>query len=126
MTESASEQAFSYKSSCVILEEKHEVIDVKIEKITREAEAALPRFRSHREARLWLKLRYGDAFELEESFVVGDDEMICYRYSLVLDREVYEKGVRQLVQGSMSDAGDFLASYQAIEVMLDGSVHVIH
>ena len=101
---------------------------MKVKKITREAEAALPKFRSHREARLWLKLRYGDALELEESFIAGegDDETICYRYSLVLDREVYEKGIRQLVQGSMSDAGDFLASYQTIEIMLDGSVHVIH
>ena len=101
---------------------------MKIKKITRKAEAVLPRFRSHREARLWFKVKYGDAFEIDDSFIVGEgeDASICYRYNLVLDREVYERGMRQLVQGSMSDAGDFLGSYQSIEIMLDGHVHVIH
>ena len=113
---------------------------MEIKKITREDEAALPRFRTHREARLWFTIKYGDAFQLEESFAVGEHEgaTICYRYALVLDREVYERGLRQLAQGSMGarsnedtapenvGADEFLRSYQSIEVMLDGSVHVIH
>ena len=45
---------------------------------------------------------------------------------VILNREIYDKGMRELTQGSMADAGDFLASYQSIEIMLDGSVHVIH
>ncbi len=103
---------------------------MEIKKITREEEAKLPRFRTHREARLWFTIKYGDAFQIEDSFVVGegDDATICYRYALVLNREVYEKGLRQLAQGSMGDAGadEFLRSYQSIEIMLDGNVHIIH
>lgn len=111
-----------------MLKEKREVIDVAIDKITREAEAALPKFRSHREARLWFKVKYGDAFEIDDSFVAGEgsESTICYRYNLILDRGLYEEGLRQLAQGSMMDAMDFLASYQSIEIMLDGNVHVIH
>ena len=112
-----------------MLEEKQGVNPyMEIKRITREDEAKLPRFRPHREARDYFKARFGDAFELEESFIVGEgaDATLCYRYSLVLDRGACEKGIRQLTQGSQADAGDFLASYQTIEVMLDGSVHVIH
>ena len=101
---------------------------MEIKKITREEAAALPRFRSAREARLYFALRYGDdSFRLEESFAVGEgaDMTVCHRFSLVLDRAGYEKGLRQLARGSMADAGDFLASYQTIEVMLNGDTHVI-
>ena len=117
---------------------------MEIRKISREAAAALPRFRSHREARLWFKLKYGDAFEIDDSFAVGEGSAatVCYRYSLILDREVYERGLLLLMRGELDGgsggprtalgecrgigAGDFLESYQTIEVMLDGSIHVIH
>lgn len=101
---------------------------MKIRKITREDEAKLPSFRSHREARMWFAIKYGDAFQIEDSFVVGegDDASVCYRYALILDRKAYEKGLRTLAQGSMTNADDFLKSYQSIEIMLDGDVHVIH
>ena len=92
-----------------------------IRAITREEEAELPIFKSY-------QAKFGDAFEADDSFIVGqgDDATICYRYNLILDREVYERGVRELMRGSMSDAGDFLASYQSIEIMLEGSVHIVH
>ena len=116
---------------------------MEIRKISREDETALPRFRSHREARLWFKLKYGDAFEIDDSFAVGEGSAatVCYRYSLILDREVYERGLHLLMRGELDGgfgpqsarggrrgigAGDFLESYQSIEIMLDGSVHIIH
>ena len=99
-----------------------------IQAITREEEAKLPRFRSHREAKMYFSIKYGDAFEINEGFAVGegDNATICHRCNLILNREIYDRGMRELTQGSMADAGDFLASYQSIEIMLDGSVHVIH
>ena len=109
-----------------------------IRAITREEEAELPTFRSHQAARDYFVAKYGDAFEIEDSFIVGqgDDATICYRYNLVLNREVYERGVRELMRGIMTDmpssstagvsAMEFLASYQSIEIMLEGDVHVIH
>ena len=100
---------------------------MEIKKITREEAAKLPLFKSYAESRKYFKSKYGDAFQLEESFIVGDgaNATVCYRYSFVLDRDVYEKGIRQLASSSMADAGDFLASYQTIEIMLNGDVHVI-
>lgn len=103
---------------------------MEIREITREDEAKLPNFNSHRDARVFFEARYCDAFQIEDSFIVGegDDATICYRYVLILNREAYEKGLRQLAQGSMGDAGasEFLSSYQPIEIMLDGNVRVIH
>ena len=101
---------------------------MEIRKITREDEAKLPHFNSHREARMFFVIKYGDAFQIEESFVVGegDGASICYRYALILDKKAYEKGLRTLAQGSMTNADEFLKSYQSIEIMFDGDVHVIH
>ena len=100
---------------------------MEIKKITREEAAKLPLFKSYAESRKYFKSKYGDAFQLEESFIVGEgaDATVCYRHSLILNRGEYEKGVRQLASGSMADAGDFLASYQTIEIMLNGEIHVI-
>lgn len=101
---------------------------MEIRKITRDDEAKLPHFNTHREARMFFLVKYGEAFQIEDSFVVGEgaDATVCYRYALILDREAYEKGLRTLAQGSMTDADDFLKSYQSIEIMLDGDIHVIH
>ena len=87
---------------------------MEIRKITREDEAKLPRFNTHREAKMFFAIKY------------GDDTSICYRYALILNREAYENGLRTLAQGSMTDADDFLKSYQSIEIMLNGTIHVIH
>lgn len=104
---------------------------MRIKGITREDEARLPRFESHAEARTYFSAKYGDdAFQIEDSFVVGedDDATIVYRYSLVLDRDAFEEGRRRLMQGSLQGEGAmrFLRSYQTVEVSLEGSVHVIH
>lgn len=101
---------------------------MEIREITREDEAKLPNFNSHRDARVFFEARYHDAFQIEDSFIVGegDDATICYRYALILNRKVYEEGLRQLTRGSMANADEFLRSYQPIEIMLNGDVHVIH
>lgn len=104
---------------------------MEIKKITREDEAKLPVFRSHQQARSYFVAKYGDAFQIEDSFVVkksADDATVIYRYALVLDQDAFEEGRRRLIQGTLGDEGasKFLASYQSLEVSLEGSVHVIH
>ena len=101
---------------------------MEIKEITREEEAKLPIFRSHQAAREFFEAKYGNASQIEDSFIVGegDDATICYGYALVLQRKVYEEGLRQLAWGSMANADEFLRSYQTIVIMLEGGVHVIH
>ena len=95
--------------------------------IAREEAARLPHFRSHQEARLWFKNRYGDAFQLDDSFVVGggERETIVYRYNLILDRSAYEEEMRKLMEGSLKDASRLLSSYQSLEINLEGAVHIV-
>lgn len=93
-------------------------------KITRQEEAEIPLFNSHTEAREWFKDRYGDAFMLTDSELVGTE--ICYFYYLILDRAVFEEEVKKLHSGTMTDSLKFLNSYQNIQIMDGGSVHIVH
>ena len=101
-----------------------------IQPITRAEEAKLPTFRTHREARLFFRARYGSAFQIEDSFMAGEgaDATVVYIYSLVLDKHEFEEGRRRLIEGALGDDGAerFLRSYQTIEIGFAGSVHVVH
>ena len=93
-------------------------------KITREEESKIPRFDSHKEARLWFIQKYGDDFEPCTSEIIENE--ICYFYNLILDRKVYDQENRKLIEGRLGDAMALLSSYQSIEIMSTGSVHIIH
>lgn len=107
-------------------------------KISREEEARLPGFSSHVEAREYFSRKYGANFVAVGSFPLGD-ERICYEYHLILDRNAYAHGMRTLYESSQDKADSstssspgttsglqLLRSYQKIEVMDDGSVHILH
>lgn len=97
-----------------------------VRKISRKDEARLPTFSSQTEARDYFVKKYGDNFFIVDSFVI-DGERICYEFHLVLNWGAYTDGIRRLSEEhSISDNGEFLCSYQKIEVMDDGSVHVLH
>ena len=95
--------------------------------ITREEAARLPRFSSHQGARLWFKNKYGDAFQLDDSFIVGEGEgeTVVYRYNIILDRSAYEEEMGKLMEGSLKDASRLLSSYQSLEINLEGAVHIV-
>ncbi|MBR3690723.1 MAG: hypothetical protein IKL97_06480 [Eggerthellaceae bacterium] len=108
----------------------------KMHKISRKEEAQLPEFSSHAEARKHFVGKYGDNFVAVDSFIVSDDR-ICYEYHLVLDRDAYTKGMRALYESTRGTTGSssssevtsvdqFLHSYQKIEIMDEGSVHILH
>lgn len=93
--------------------------------ITREEEAKIPSFISHDEARKWFKEKYGDNFMMTSSELI--DGQKCYFYNLILDRNVFEVGQRELKkEGFMKDALTFLGSYQSIQIFEDGSIHIVH
>ena len=95
--------------------------------ITREEAAKLPPFNSHREARLWFKIKYGDAFQIDDSFIAGegDKETIIYRYNLILNRKTYDEETQKLIEGSLKDASRLLSSYQSLEISLEGDTHIV-
>ena len=93
-------------------------------KITREEEAMMPAFKSHAEAREWFKEKYGDDFMLTDSEIIGGQK--CYFYHLILDRAVYISFMRNPQSIITSPAIDYLNSHQAIQIMEDGDVHIVH
>lgn len=93
-------------------------------RITRQEEAELPAFSSHKEAREWFKARYGDDFMLTGSELIGDE--ICYFYNLILDRALFEAESKKLHDGVMTDGMKLINSYQSIQIMDSGNVHIVH
>lgn len=95
-----------------------------IQKISREEEARIPQFDSHEEAREWFKARYGDAFMMTDSEYIGGQK--CYFYYLILDPEAFHKGQKEMQENGYSAGLAFMKSYQSIQIMQDGSVHIVH
>ena len=95
------------------------------EKISREAEAQIPAFKDAREAIAWFKEKYASDFILQDTEPIGGE--LCHFYALVHDWEAYMKGRKQLqMQGGHAVGLEFLLSYQPIQIMADGSVHIVH
>lgn len=95
--------------------------------ISRQDESSFPDFTSHKEAASFFKEKFGSDFVFESSEIVGD--MICYFYSVVSDHGVYRKGKKLLSQGqsvSGEFAMQFIASYQPVQIMENGNVHIVH
>ncbi|MGK7377278.1 hypothetical protein ACSFXN_05510 [Planococcus sp. 1R117A] len=95
----------------------------KMKWISRQEEAKLPLFKSHEEASDYFEEKYGEKFVFEESSDVGNG--ICFFYRLITDEEAYIKGVTDLnANGSVKM--EFIKSYQPIQIMEDGSVHIVY
>lgn len=93
-------------------------------KITRQEEAELPEFKSHTEARAWFKEKYGDDFMLTGVEPIGDQK--CYFYNLVLDRKEFNRFMEEAQQTIIVSAASFIDSYQPVQIMEDGSIHIVH
>ncbi|MCQ6268290.1 hypothetical protein M1K46_22075 [Fictibacillus sp. WQ 8-8] len=88
-------------------------------------EAKIPSFKTHEQAKLWFKEKYGDAFQL--SNVEPIDGQQCYSYVLILDVHTYIRGQADLKEhGIMKDALKYLSSHQSIYITDDGSVHFVN
>ena len=93
-------------------------------RISRQAEAELPDFSSHEEARDYFKNTYGEQFVMVSSHVI--DETKVYFYALPLNPSVFKDGQEQIQQGEFVLGLEYLESYQSIEIFEDGRVHIIH
>ena len=95
--------------------------------ISRTDEAAFPQFNSHDEAKEFFKDKFGMDFVFDSAENIGDG--ICYFYVLIVDHAIYRKGKRILSQNQpvTGELGlQFLNSYQPIQIMENGSVHIVH
>lgn len=95
----------------------------KMQGISRQEEAELPIFKSHEEARDYFEEKYGEKFVFEESSEIGDG--ICFFYRLITDEEAYIKGASDLNTNGYVGM-EFMNSYQPIQIMEDGSTHIVH
>lgn len=93
--------------------------------ISRKAEAEIPEFDSHENARYYFKNKYGDSFVMANSMMVQDEKV--YIYHLILDRKNYFDGVKKLqADGFIKDSLDFINSYQPVEIFESGRIHIVH
>ena len=92
--------------------------------ISRQVEAELPAFADHEEAKAYFREKYGDAFIVQS--VEEIDGQSCYFCALIVDRETFYAGRRKLMLGNAVMGMEFLKSYQPIEIMEDGNIHIIH
>lgn len=95
----------------------------KMQGITRQEEAELPTFKSHEEASRYFEEKYSEKFVFEESSDIGDG--ICFFYRLITDEEAYIKGASELNANGYVGM-EFMNSYQPIQIMEDGSIHIVH
>ena len=95
--------------------------------ISRQDESSFPVFHSHGEAADFFKEKFGSDFVFESSENIVD--MTCYFYALVVDHAVYSKGKRLLSKNQpvTGELGmQFIKSYQPVQIMENGSVHVVY
>lgn len=95
--------------------------------ISRQDEADFPVFQSHNEAADFFKDKFGSDFVFESSENIGDG--MCYFYSVVTDHAIYNKG-RRLLSAGQPVTGDlglqFMKSYQPVQIMENGNIHVVY
>lgn len=95
--------------------------------ISRKDENNFPKFNSHGEAANFFKNKFGSDFVFESSDNIGG--MTCYFYAVVVDHAVYRKGRRLLAQNQpvTGELGlQFISSYQPVQIMENGNVHIVH
>ena len=94
------------------------------EKFTREEELNLPEFKSAEEAYAYFRQRFGKDFSYQGTQMVGDRE--CWFCNLILDRDVYKKGMKELRMGTPVMGLEFARSYQPFELFESGHIHIIY
>lgn len=93
--------------------------------ISREEEAKLPEFKSHDEARAYLKKEYGDNFQLMNSEDVFGETMYCYK--LILNEKVYDEMMNELAKnGFCGMTEERMFSSQDIQIFESGNIHIVH
>lgn len=92
--------------------------------ITRQAESELPEFGSYDEAKEYFAEKYGVDFILEDIELIGGQH--CYFHAIILDWEKYQKGRIEMMRSGSVSGLDYISSYQPIQIMQDGSVHIVH
>lgn len=92
--------------------------------ITREQETKFPSFSDHESARSFFKEKYGAAFQLVNSELIGDRK--CYFYHLILAQNNYQELQEQLSKGEAVMGMELIFSYQSVEIFEDGAVHVVY
>lgn len=95
-----------------------------MQKLTRQWEASLPEFYSHKEAREYFKGIFGSRFAMQRTEYI--DGVKWYFYHYIIDKETYLAEMKKLANGENSDATALLASYQPIEISEEGHVHVVY
>jgi hypothetical protein len=102
----------------------------------------MPEFNSYEETRDWFKGEFGEQFSvLKDSFDLGGQK--CFEHHVVVDPVAYEEGRKQLVKAfdngetkitnegtplvneAEYSAMDYIMSYHPIQIMKDGSVHIV-
>lgn len=93
--------------------------------ISREEEYALPKFKSHQEAREYFKEKYGDDFQMTDSNVIGGEKI--YFYKLILNKEAFKEMHRQMKEnGYASCTKEMMFSSQDIQIWENGGIHIVH
>lgn len=92
--------------------------------ISREDESSFPGFASYEEARMYFSERFGSDFILQDIEDVGGQQ--CFFHAVVVDWEKYKNGQLQFSRGEAVTGLDYISSYQPVQIMQDGSVHVVY
>ena len=92
--------------------------------ISRDDEANFPNFDSYEDARMYFRERFGSDFIFQDVGDVGGQR--CYFHAVVVDWEKYKAGRLQLERNGHVLGLDFVLSYQPVQIMQDGSVHVVY
>lgn len=96
-----------------------------MKRISREEENAIPRYNNYLDMCEYFKVRYGKAFVFAKTDRI--DGLRCYFHHLILDEQTYRKGLEELEQnGYLTDSLAFLDSYQSIEILENGALHIVH
>jgi len=95
--------------------------------ISRQDESSFPEFNSREEAAAFFKEKYGSDFIYKTSEPIGD--MYCHFYVVMVDYESYRRGQKLLSQGK-AVSGElgmkYLMSHQPVQIMDNGSVHIVY
>lgn len=93
--------------------------------ISREEEYNLPQFKSHEEARIFFKEKYGDDFQMTDSSEIDGEKI--YFYKLILNREAFEELHNQLREkGCAKMTKEMMFSSQDIQIFESGHIHIVH
>lgn len=92
--------------------------------ISREDEGSFPEFASYEEAKTFFTERFGSDFILQDIEDINGQQ--CYFHAVVVDWEQYKIGQLQFSRGEAVTGLDYISSYQPVQIMQDGSVHVVH